>query len=183
MFIFVLVAKRSDKYVVESHFLELVWTLLPMVILVFIALPSLYLLYLTEDSPCPTIRIKAVGHQWYWEYESRILRDTEAYDSYILQDYSSSVPWALLRNLDVDNRVAVPAFLTTYMLVTSADVLHSWTVPILGVKVDAIPGRLNYLSLNPSHFGVFYGQCSELCGSNHRFMPIVIEALKPMHIF
>lgn len=85
----------------------------------------------------------------------------------------------MFRNLDVDNRLSLPVYVSSLLLVGSADVLHSWTVPMLGVKVDAIPGRLNYLTLTPSQPGVFYGQCSELCGSNHSFMPIVVESSRP----
>ncbi len=171
IFLFVIITKNLDKYVVESHFLELVWTLLPMVILVFMAFPSLYLLYLTEDVTQASISVKVVAHQWYWEYEYD-LSSSNSFDSYIL-NFDGVSP--IIRNLDVDNRLVLPSFISSLMLIGSADVLHSWTVPILGVKVDAIPGRLNYLTVTPSTSGVFYGQCSELCGSNHSFMPIVVE--------
>lgn len=163
-----------DKYIVESHFLELIWTVVPIVILLFIAFPSLYLLYLTEDSTSSGVRVKVVGHQWYWEYQYDSSRNRKAFDSYMS---SSVADKGTFRNLDVDNRLALPTYLPSLLLVTSADVLHSWTVPILGVKADAIPGRLNYITVTPSQSGVFYGQCRELCGSNHSFMPIVVESL------
>lgn len=173
IFIFVMYSKSLDKFVVESHFLELVWTLLPIVILLFIAFPSLYLLYLTEDAVASSFSVKVVAHQWYWEYEYD-LSSSSAFDSYMIPSGSSD---SLLRNLDVDNRLVLPTYMTRLMLISSADVLHSWTVPMIGVKVDAIPGRLNYLSITPSSSGLFYGQCSELCGTNHSFIPIVLETV------
>ncbi len=174
-YIFYVVAssKMLDKYVVESHLLELIWTLVPILILLFIAFPSLYLLYLTEDTTSRRVSVKVIGHQWYWEYQYDNPSLNKTFDSYITTTYSKG----LLRNLDVDNRLALPTYLSSLLLITSADVLHSWTVPILGVKADAIPGRLNYVVLTPSSSGVFYGQCSELCGSNHSFIPIVVESL------
>lgn len=176
-YMFIVVSFRSflDKNIVESHFLELIWTLLPIVILLFIAFPSLYLLYLTEDNTSSSVVVKVVGHQWYWEYQYDGSSVNKTFDSYMS---TSSAP-ITFRNLDVDNRLSLPVYVSSLLLVGSADVLHSWTVPILGVKVDAIPGRLNYLTVTPSQRGVFYGQCSELCGSNHSFMPIVVEASSP----
>lgn len=168
-----------DKYLSESHLLEFFWTVLPMVILLIMAFPSLYLLYLTEDTVLSGSIIKVVGHQWYWEYQyTNVLSDSTVksaeYNSYMLTDGSSP---SLFRNLDVDNRLVIPTSVSRLVIVTSADVLHSWTVPSLGVKVDAVPGRLNYLTLSPTSSGVYYGQCSELCGSNHSFMPIVVESV------
>lgn len=168
-----------DKYLSESHLLEFFWTVLPMVILLIMAFPSLYLLYLTEDTILRGAIIKVIGHQWYWEYQyTNVLSDrtikSAEYNSYILTDTRSS---NLFRNLDVDNRLVIPRAVSSLVIVTSADVLHSWTVPSLGVKVDAVPGRLNYLTLSPTGSGVYYGQCSELCGSNHSFIPIVVESV------
>lgn len=173
-YIFVLLTSVSylDKYIVESHFLEFAWTVIPIVFLLLIAFPSLYLLYLTEDFSNSLVTIKAVAHQWYWEYEHGSLQ-RDSFDSYII----TSVNPNLIRNLDVDNRLSIPVGLTSTVLVTSADVLHSWTVPAFGSKADAIPGRLNYLRVTPVQTGVFYGQCSELCGSNHSYMPIVVEVI------
>lgn len=168
-----------DKYLSESHLLEFFWTVLPMVILLIMAFPSLYLLYLTEDTVLRGAIIKVIGHQWYWEYQytnvlsDRVVKSAE-YNSYMLTDTGVS---SLFRNLDVDNRLVIPTAVSSLVMVTSADVLHSWTVPSLGVKVDAVPGRLNYLTLSPTSSGVYYGQCSELCGSNHSFIPIVVESV------
>jgi len=175
-YIFILVSCTSllDKYVVESHSLELIWTLLPIRALLFIAFPSLYLLYLTEDVVAANTTVKIVGHQWYWEYQYENSLLLKEFDSYLSNRQDS-----LMRNLDVDNRLSLPLHLPNLLLVGSADVLHSWTLPSMGVKVDAIPGRLNCLVLTPLQVGVVYGQCSELCGANHRFMPIMIEGLYP----
>lgn len=175
IFVLVLRSYSTDKYILDAHTLELVWTVVPMIFLVFMAFPSLYILYMTEDSISPSITLKILGHQWYWEYEYTLSSKTFQYDSYILSSSSENT----YRCLDVDNRVCVPSNSLTLALVTSSDVLHSWTVPSLGVKADATPGRLNALNLNPISSGVFYGQCRELCGSNHSFMPIVVESLSP----
>jgi cytochrome c oxidase subunit 2 len=171
-----------DKYLSESHLLEFFWTVLPMFVLLMIAFPSLYLLYLTEDTVLRGSIIKVVGHQWYWEYQYNNVLSNDTvksaeFNSYIVTDSSSPL---MFRNLDVDNRMIIPSSVSSLVIVTSADVLHSWTVPSLGVKVDAVPGRLNYLTLRPSGSGVYYGQCSELCGSNHSFMPIVVESVGVM---
>lgn len=184
LFVLVSTSHSLDKYVVESHTLELIWTILPIVLLLFMAFPSLYLLYLTEDRTSSRVVVKVVGHQWYWEYQYEISAFFKSFDSYIVPvslTSSSSDGISLFRNLDVDNRLVLPAYLSSLLLVGSSDVLHSWTVPQLGVKVDAIPGRLNHLIITPSQTGVFYGQCSELCGTNHSFIPIVVEVLSYIH--
>lgn len=172
IFITVSITSGLDKVITESHFLEFVWTLIPIIILLFIAFPSLYILYLTEDSCISGCVVKVIGHQWYWEYQYSGAFGDFGFDSYILTSGDS-----IYRNLDVDNRVFIPTLVPTLFMVTSADVLHSWTVPSLGVKVDAIPGRLNYISVSPSNTGIYFGQCSELCGSNHSFIPIVVESV------
>lgn len=164
-----------DKLTIESHFLELVWTVIPMLFLIFMALPSLYLLYITEDISSYRVIVKVIAHQWYWEYQYYRSFIGLAFNSYI--SHADSLSTTLYRLLDVDNRLCLPASLSAMLMVTSADVLHSWTVPSIGVKADAIPGRLNYLNLTPRQYGVFYGQCSELCGTNHSFMPIVLEVV------
>lgn len=176
----ILANQGLDKYLSESHLLEFLWTVLPMFILLIIAFPSLYLLYLTEDTVISGCIVKAIGHQWYWEYQYSTGVNSSflgsEFNSYILNDDGSSPN--LFRNLDVDNRVVIPTGLSTLVMITSADVLHSWAVPSLGVKADAVPGRLNYVTLSPTGCGVYYGQCSELCGSNHSFIPIVLESVK-----
>lgn len=171
IFIIVLCSFKVDRNMIDSHLLEIVWTVVPIVFLLFMALPSLYLLYITEDLSGYTISIKVIGHQWYWEYEYYNRVSDVVFNSYMI----NSPTEGQFRLLDVDNRLALPYMLRTILIVTSADVLHSWAVPSLGVKTDAIPGRLNYLNITPSRYGVYYGQCSELCGTNHSFMPIVVE--------
>ena len=172
LFLFVISSSRLDKYTVDSHILETIWTIVPIVILLFIAFPSLYLLYLIEDVSNPRLIVKVVGHQWYWEYQYSNSWFNYSFDSYIVYEKNDS---PLFHSLDVDNRLVLPTRANILFLITSADVLHSWAIPTLGIKADAIPGRLNYLSTMTPYSGVYYGQCSEICGSNHRFIPIVLE--------
>lgn len=177
IFIYVLYRPYFDNVTIDSHLLETIWTVIPMFILLFIAFPSLYLLYLIEDVSKPFITVKVIGHQWYWEYQYLNSWSDRRFDSYILYDNK-----VLYHSLDVDNRLVLPTNSVTLFYVTSADVLHSWTVPSLGIKVDACPGRLNSLVSKSSYSGVYFGQCREICGSNHRFMPIVLEFV-PMNYF
>lgn len=159
--------------------LELVWTLVPSFILLFIAIPSFTLLYSIDEVVQPSITLKVIGHQWYWSYEySNIVDDelkTISFDSNMLFDDELNI--GELRLLQVDRVFMLPINTHINVLVTSYDVLHSWAVPSLGVKIDAVPGRLNQVTLFIKREGVFYGQCSELCGVNHGFMPIVIKSL------
>jgi len=166
----------SDKTTMENQPLETFWTVLPALILVFIALPSLKILYLTDESNNPELTLKVVGHQWYWSYE---MPEFEIrFSAYIASpDLEES-----FRLLDVDSRVAIPISTPVRVLVTSSDVIHSWTIQPLGVKIDAVPGRLNQCSIISKIPGVLYGQCSEICGANHRFMPISIEFI-PINVF
>nr|AHV78306.1 cytochrome c oxidase subunit II [Lycodon ruhstrati] len=163
----------------EVEQLEAAWTVAPIMILILTALPSVRSLYLMEEVFNPYLTIKATGHQWYWNYE---YSDNVkiSFDSYMIQtkDLQHGSP----RLLEVDHRMVLPAGLQTRIVVTAEDVLHSWTIPSLGVKVDAVPGRLNQLPLATSRVGIFYGQCSEICGANHSFMPIAMEAT-PLHHF
>lgn len=178
LFMFVILSNRLDKYTVDSHVLETVWTVVPMFILLFIAFPSLYLLYLIEDVVNPNLMVKVIGHQWYWEYQYSNSWFDYSFDSYIVHEKSD---FPLYHSLDVDNRLVLPTNTSILFLITSADVLHSWAMPTLGVKADAVPGRLNYVSSASSYSGVYYGQCREICGSNHSFMPIVLEFVPIKH--
>nr|QIV24733.1 cytochrome c oxidase subunit II [Eurynassa australis] len=166
--------KLSHRYLLEGQFIEIIWTILPAVTLIFIALPSLRLLYILDEVNSPAITIKTIGHQWYWSYEYSDFKNIE-FDSYMIP-VNEMEPFNF-RLLDVDNRVVIPFELQIRMMITAADVIHSWTVPALGIKVDATPGRLNQVSFTASRPGLFYGQCSEICGANHSFMPIVIESV------
>nr|QIV24655.1 cytochrome c oxidase subunit II [Hermerius prionoides] len=166
--------KLSHRYLLEGQLIEIIWTVLPAVTLIFIALPSLRLLYILDEVNMPSVTIKTIGHQWYWSYEYSDFKNIE-FDSYMIP--INEMKAFNFRLLDVDNRMVVPYELQVRMLITAADVIHSWTVPSLGVKLDATPGRLNQTSFSTSRPGLFYGQCSEICGANHSFMPIVIESI------
>lgn len=156
--------------------LEIIWTLIPTVILLFIAVPSFALLYAMDEVIDPRVTVKAIGHQWYWSYEySDAAHDPKKFDSYMIAE--SALTLGSPRLLSVDNSVVLPAQTHIRVLVTSDDVLHSWAVPALGLKVDAVPGRLSQLALFMRREGVFYGQCSELCGVNHAFMPISVKSV------
>nr|QCO91561.1 cytochrome c oxidase subunit 2 [Homarus gammarus] len=163
-----------NRFLLENQTIEVIWTILPAIILIFIALPSLRLLYLLDEVNNPSITLKTIGHQWYWSYEYSDFLQVE-FDSYMTP--SNEMDLSGFRLLDVDNRTVLPMNTQVRMLVTAADVIHSWTVPALGVKADAIPGRLNQISFMVNRPGLFFGQCSEICGANHSFMPIVVESV------
>ena len=167
------------KGLLHGQVIECVWTTVPGLILVQIALPSLSLLYLIEDSPSPNLTLKAVGHQWYWEYEYTDFWSEKggfSFDSYILPE--SDLEIGIFRQLETDNRIVAPIRSKVRVLITRADVLHSWTIPSLGVKADAVPGRVNQVNFISSVAGVLYGQCSEICGRQHSNMPICLELVK-----
>nr|URH16621.1 cytochrome c oxidase subunit II [Neocapritermes utiariti] len=166
--------KQTSRFILEGQMIETVWTIAPAIILVFIAIPSLRLLYLMDEIHNPVMTIKTVGHQWYWSYEYSDFTKLE-FDSYMTQQEDSQKD--TFRLLDTDNRIVLPMNSPIRLIVTAADVLHSWTVPSLGVKTDATPGRLNQVSFSINRPGLLYGQCSEICGANHSFMPIVIESV------
>lgn len=176
--VYIFLALLSNKYTSrsfsEAQEIETVWTILPAILLLFLALPSLRLLYLTDEINSPSVTIKAIGHQWYWRYEYSDFPNIQ-FDSYILP--TSELRTGEFRILEVDNRVVIPIQLEIRILITAADVIHSWTIPSLGVKIDAIPGRLNQLGFTVRRPGVYYGQCSEICGANHSFIPIAIEVV------
>lgn len=169
-----IINKFNNKNLLEGQIIELIWTILPAVILVFIALPSLKILYLLEEISNPLITLKAVGHQWYWSYEYSDFNKVE-FESYIkqTQDLNNNEH----RLLDTDSRIVLPYNSITRILTTSSDVIHSWTIPSLGIKVDASPGRINQGILTTIRPGIFFGQCSEICGANHRFIPITLESV------
>uniref|UniRef100_UPI0030FEB2C2 cytochrome c oxidase subunit II n=1 Tax=Neopanorpa brisi TaxID=3135612 RepID=UPI0030FEB2C2 len=169
----------TNRYLLESQGIEVIWTILPAITLIFIALPSLRLLYLLDEIKDPALTLKTIGHQWYWSYEYSDFISLE-FDSYMIP--SNELELDGFRLLDVDNHTVIPLNTQIRMLVSAADVLHSWTVPALGIKVDATPGRLNQTSFLINRPGLFFGQCSEICGANHSFMPIVIESV-PTNIF
>nr|YP_010713870.1 cytochrome c oxidase subunit II [Glyphocrangon regalis]WDD39090.1 cytochrome c oxidase subunit 2 [Glyphocrangon regalis] len=164
--------KFLSRFLLEGQTIEVIWTILPALILIFIALPSLRILYLLDEINFPSITLKAIGHQWYWSYEYSDFTQIE-FDSYMIP--INELDNSSFRLLDVDNRTVLPMNTQMRVLVSAADVIHSWAVPALGVKADAVPGRLNQISFNINRPGLFFGQCSEICGANHSFMPIVLE--------
>nr|AIS86050.1 cytochrome oxidase subunit II [Lauraesilpha angusta] len=166
--------KYINRFLLEGQMIEVLWTIAPAVILVFIAIPSLRLLYLMDEINTPALTLKTIGHQWYWSYEYSDFMNIE-FDSYMLPQ--NEMETKSFRLLDVDNRAPLPTNMFIRVIITAADVLHSWTIPSIGVKADATPGRLNQVSMMFNRPGVFYGQCSEICGANHSFMPIVIESI------
>nr|WMQ72156.1 cytochrome oxidase subunit II [Okanagana fumipennis] len=163
-----------DRLLLEGQLIEFIWTLFPAMTLIFIALPSLRLLYLLDEVNNPLLTIKIVGHQWYWSYEYSDFFDIE-FDSYMKS--MNNLDMNEFRLIEVDNRMILPFSTQIRLMITSTDVLHSWAMPSLGIKVDAVPGRLNQVSIMINRPGLIYGQCSEICGSNHSFMPIVIESI------
>jgi cytochrome c oxidase subunit 2 len=190
-------AKIANKFVHAST-LEVIWTVIPALILIIIAIPSFSLLYSIDEVIEPLFTFKAIGHQWYWTYElidseslqtlfSKHLKtsenvetsfsalSTEGFDSYLVPEDELK---GGKRLLVVDNHLVIPTRVPTRILVSSADVLHSWAVPSLGLKLDACPGRINQTSVTIEDTGIFYGQCSEICGVNHGFMPIGIVAME-----
>ena len=156
--------------------LEIIWTLIPCVILLLIAIPSFSLLYAVEDLNIIESTIKIIGNQWYWTYELSGENFEKKFDSVMLAE-EDLITDGSLRLLEVDSRLFLPIEKQLRLFITASDVLHSWAVPSLGIKLDACPGRLNQVALWIKRSGVYYGQCSEICGVNHGFMPIVIQAV------
>nr|YP_010219081.1 cytochrome c oxidase subunit II [Metrocoris esakii]UBY46234.1 cytochrome c oxidase subunit II [Metrocoris esakii] len=166
--------KKINRFMMENQMIEIIWTILPTMILILIALPSLRILYMMDETKNPTITIKAIGHQWYWSYEYSDFKNIE-FESYMKP--TNEIMKNEFRLLETDNRIVLPINNQIRILVTATDVLHSWTIPSMGIKIDAIPGRLNQGSMFINRPGLMYGQCSEICGANHSFMPITIESV------
>nr|YP_010736649.1 cytochrome c oxidase subunit II [Cobbenicoris guangxiensis]WEM32403.1 cytochrome c oxidase subunit II [Cobbenicoris guangxiensis] len=169
----ILTNKLINRYLLEGQIIELMWTMLPAVTLIFIALPSLRLLYMMDEINNPMITIKVIGHQWYWSYEYSDFNNVE-FESYMKP--KTEMIKNSFRLLEVDNNTILPMNSNIRIIVTSSDVIHSWAIPSLGVKIDAVPGRLNQIMINSMRPGMMYGQCSEICGANHSFMPITLES-------
>jgi cytochrome c oxidase subunit 2 len=191
LYILISILTKFDQVKVKAAYkvhhnslLEIVWTSLPALLLCVIALPSFTLLYSLDEIVDPSVTIKCIGRQWYWSYEYSDYADTTGnseraggliFDSYLLQD--DLLEEGQLRLLEVDNRLVLPVNSHIRILTSSADVIHSFAVPSLGIKLDAIPGRLNQTTLYIKREGIFYGQCSELCGASHSLMPICVESV------
>lgn len=166
------------RFLLEGQIIEIIWTILPAITLVFIALPSLQLLYLLDEVNNPLVSVKTIGHQWYWSYEYRDFANFE-FDSYMIP--INEMNNNNFRLLDVDNRTILPYNSQVRIIITAADVIHSWTIPALRVKIDATPGRLNQIRFLINRAGLFFGQCSEICGANHSFIPITVERIAPSY--
>ena len=168
---FVLWTKTFSSRLVADHLVERIWTILPIVVLIFLVYPSIYLLYLIDERRVEFLcTLKVIGHQWYWRYKIDGLFNLDI-DSYIRRE-------ATVRLMDVDNRLVIPAQEHIRALITSADVLHSWALPSVGLKIDAVPGRLNQFVFMVILNSVIHGQCREICGVNHSFIPIVLESVR-----
>lgn len=162
------------KFYNVSHTLEGLWTLVPIIVVGRVALPSLRLLYLLDEVRKSALSVKIIGHQWYWSYELSFISN-HSYDSYIIKTNMSKIN--RFRLLEVDHRLILPTITYIKIIITAADVIHSWTVPSLGIKIDATPGRLNQVFTYINRSGLYYGQCSEICGVNHSFIPICLEII------
>jgi cytochrome c oxidase subunit 2 len=190
LMLYVMVRFRESKNPVPSKtthntLLEVAWTVLPILILVAIAIPSFKLLMLQYTYPKADVTIKAIGNAWFWEHEypgtnpedktftvtSNMLSDEE------VAEKAKATGLPVPRLLSVDNEIVVPVNKVVHMLVTSNDVIHNWTIPSFGSKIDAVPGRLTSTWFRAEEQGIFYGQCSELCGMNHAFMPIAVRVV------
>jgi len=174
--------KIITKTINYGTIIEIVWTIVPALVLLLVAIPSFTLLYSMDEVLDPMLTLKVIGHQWFWSYEYsdytalNLTSDTSfVYDSYMILEEDLNI--GEFRLLEVDNRVVLPTYTHIRVLVTSTDVLHSWAIPSLGLKIDACPGRLNQISTFINRPGVYYGQCSEICGINHGFMPIALEVV------
>nr|AGJ84209.1 cytochrome c oxidase subunit II [Eriosoma sp. 23133] len=172
MMMFIMNNKFINIKISENQFIELIWTIIPPIILIFIAMPSLHLLYLMDEIKSPILTIKIFGHQWFWSYEYSDFNNIQ-FESYLINEVSKNN----FRLIEVDNKTILPYKFNIRLLISSDDVIHSWTIPSLAIKMDAIPGRMNQINLFMNRPGLYFGQCSEICGINHSFMPIQIESI------
>ncbi|MGY9005316.1 MAG: cytochrome c oxidase subunit II [Alphaproteobacteria bacterium] len=167
-------ANPTPSRTTHHTLLEVVWTVVPIIILVLMTIPSFKLLYYMDRTDKPEMTLKVTGSQWFWTYEYPD-QGKFIFDSQMVPD--AEIKPGQLRLLEVDNRIVLPVNTNIRVLVTANSVLHAWAVPALGVKIDAVPGRMNETWVRITKPGVYYGQCSELCGINHGFMPIAINAV------
>lgn len=180
LLIYVCLRFRASKNPVPSKtshntLLEIAWTGIPVIILVVIAIPSFKLLYYADRTPDPDMTVKVQAHQWYWSYEYPDQKI--AFDSNLIPE--QDLKEGQLRLLDVDNRLVVPVGKKVQVLVTTSDVMHSFFIPSFGVQIYGTPGRINETWFQVEKPGVYYGECNQICGMNHAYMPIVIEAMEP----
>jgi len=164
--------KSFNYQTIENQKIEIFWTWTPTILLIFIAFPSLKTLYILEERMIPTISIKITGHQWYWNYEYSNFKNLKIISNFKEND--------ITRLINTSNRIVLPIITPVRAIITSKDVIHSWTIPNIGIKIDAIPGRINQIILIINRPGISIGQCSEICGAGHSFIPIKIE-VTPMN--
>ncbi len=167
-------ANPTPSRTTHNTMIEIIWTVVPIIILVIIAIPSFKLLYFEDRTPNAEMTLKVTGHQWYWSYEYPDNGDVQ-FDSYMVQD--SDLKPGQMRLLEVDNRVVLPVHTNVRVLIAGTDVMHSWFISSLGLQTYAVPGRVNETWVNIDRPGVYYGECNQICGTNHAFMPIAIEAV------
>lgn len=168
------------KFFSEGTTIETIWSILPALLLVILLFPSIKILYLVEDVKNPSLTFKVVAHQWYWRYAVPLLKNLRVHikeknSNFFEFDSNLETREEQLRLLSCSNDFFIPTSITSRLMITSTDVIHSFSLPAIGLKVDAVPGRINQLFCTPSRMGVFFGQCSEICGSNHSFMPICVK--------
>lgn len=171
------------KHLSEGTFIETIWSIIPAFLLIILVLPSIKVLYMVEDVKSPLFTFKIVAHQWYWTYITPLYKNfiySEVNVPHFSFEYDSmlddSIEFSYFpRLIGCSSDFFLPVNITSRLLITSTDVIHSFALPSVGLKVDALPGRINQLFCNPSRVGLFYGQCSEICGSNHSFMPIRVK--------
>ena len=170
--LFIINNKFIDIKISDNQTIEFIWTLTPPINLIFIALLSLHLLNLIDEIKYPILTIKTFGHQWFWSYEYSDFSNIE-FESYIINKINKEN----FRLIEVDNKTILPFKFNIRLLISSDDVIHSWTIPRLLIKIDAIPGRINQINLIINRPGIYFVQCSEICGINHRFIPIQIVSI------
>jgi cytochrome c oxidase subunit 2 len=159
----------------EHSRLEFIWTITPALVLILIGVPRIFILYTQRVDNVADITLKVTGNQWFWSYNYLNFKNV-CYDSFIIP--ITDLPRGGFRLLETDNRVIVPLNTNIRLGVCASDVLHAWAIPSIGLKVDAVPGRINFLNLHRDQAGLFFGQCSEVCGSNHSFIPIILEVTR-----
>nr|AUR43958.1 cytochrome c oxidase subunit II [Glomeridesmus spelaeus] len=177
-YVFLMLMNNSftNSTISQGQEIETIWTIIPAVVLIFIAFPSLRLLYLMDEINNPSMTLKVMGHQWYWSYEYSDFKNIE-FDSFM----NNSIETKSIRLLETNNTTPIPMLNQIRTLISTSDVIHAWTIPTLGIKIDAIPGRLNQVSFIINRPSTLFGQCSEICGANHSFMPIMLEAINLNH--
>lgn len=161
------------KFLSEGTLIETIWSLIPALLLLILLLPSIKVLYIVEDVKSPSVTFKIIAHQWYWRYVSPVFKNFRTSKSY---EFDSNLERSKrFRLLSCRENIFIPTTVTSRLIITSTDVIHSFSIPSMGLKVDALPGRINQLFCNPWRVGLFFGQCSEICGSNHSFIPVAVN--------